>query len=559
MQSPYTRLDIHSEDDKSREGKRGELPATVQRPQQSQELINQLPDELKLYVQYPEEKELPVVKYTTAETVVRPFLIGLSALMLGYPLFKTQLVRKGQIGLMWYGDEPYILGPGRHVLLSPTSQFDRLVDINEPIIEHGSLKIIRVREGQLGYGFDNETGRLVLLTPGRHIITSPTFKFQTFLDLNRPENDLGSFKLIRVETGKVGIVYRKGELKVVNPGLHLIKPPDRFRELVSTQQQVLELPETLHESSDYVQLAVKADVFYEIKNPESVYSKIDNVVKFISDTAVATLGGIIRNSTLADIGQSSRPAFGKVAETKRESKAGEQPLTDLQQLPLTAPTIPEPSAPAPSFYAKVHDQFLDELHKHAIESWGIHISNIRIESLKINDVALAKDISSQAVIYAKTQAQLANVDYQSRIQQTNANIAANTTRTQAAAEANRITQIATAEAEAIQTRAAAEGAAERKRLEEKAEGMATYVEKMSKTDLGKRLAVGDLQARALQGTQKIYIPTEGLRALSLLGLFSTPSDTVFASSSESSESKLEQHQPQSSSVAALPAVPRSEH
>lgn len=526
MQAANTRLDINAED---------KHPPSAPKPQQDQDLINQLPEELKHYLQYPDDKELPIVKYTTAETIFRAFLIGLSSLFFGYPLFKTYLVKQGQIGLMWYGDEPYILGPGRHTLLSPTSQFAGLKDINDPVIEHGSLKIIRVREGQLGYGFDNETGRLVLLTPGRHIVTSPTFKFQSFLDLNQPENSLGSFKLIRVETGKVGIIYRKGDLKIIHPGLHLVKPPDRFRELVSTQQQVLELPETLHESSDYVQLAVKADVFYEIKNPESVYSKIDSVVKFISDTAIATLGGIIRNSTLADIGQSSRPAFGKFEkESKRATKADGQASADSQLLSLTEAAVPEPSAPAASFYAKVHDQFLEELHKHAIESWGIHISNIRIESLKINDPALARDISSQAVTYAKTQAQLANIDYESRIRQTTANIEATNTRIHATAEAERIRQIANAEAEATQVKAAAEAAADRKRLEEKAEGMATYISKMSQSELGNQLALGDLQARALHGTQKIYIPTEGLRGLSMLGLFSASGDAMFNRQRESS-------------------------
>src|SRR6185312_15035061 len=139
MLSPYAPLIEEEESKKNEVAKR-----------RSQELIDQLPDELKLYLQYPEEKELPVVKYSFMEKIVRAIAIGLSSLLFGYPVFKMQLVRKGQIGLAWHGDEPYLLGPGRHVLLSPTSQLEAIRDINEPFIEHGSLKIVRIREGQLG-------------------------------------------------------------------------------------------------------------------------------------------------------------------------------------------------------------------------------------------------------------------------------------------------------------------------------------------------------------------------------------------------------------------------
>lgn len=38
----------------------------------------------------------------------------------------------------------------------------------------------------------------------------------------------------------------------------MIEPPDRFGDIMSTQMQILDLPRGVHETSDYVALAIKA-------------------------------------------------------------------------------------------------------------------------------------------------------------------------------------------------------------------------------------------------------------------------------------------------------------
>ena len=58
----------------------------------------------------------------------------------------------------------------------------------------------------------------------------------------------------------------------------------------------------------------------------------------------------------------------------------------------------------PDFYAKIHDRFMSELHDHILDDWGIDISNIRIESLRIHDKKLASLIANQAIQVSELEA-----------------------------------------------------------------------------------------------------------------------------------------------------------
>merc|ERR1719384_2990143 len=161
-----------------------------------------------------------------------------------------------------------------------------------------------------------ESGKPMLLSRGEHIINSEHFVWKKFVNFSEQVTKLDQLQVIRIETGKIGYAYRQGNLVILKPGLHLIEPPDRFGDIMSTQMQILELPLGVHETSDYVALAIKAAVFYRIVEPEKTLVRIQNVRQQISETAVATLAGIIRASSLSDLGTRS----SKVAYNHQEEK-----------------------------------------------------------------------------------------------------------------------------------------------------------------------------------------------------------------------------------------------
>jgi len=323
-------------------------------------------------------------------------------------------------------------------------------------------------------------------------------------------------KLIRVETGYVGYAYKKGELVILEPGIHLIVPPDRFGSILSTQQQTLSLPEGIHESSDYVALRIRADVFYRIVDPKRALTNIKNIEVQIRETAVSTVAGIIRSSTLNEIANSSRVTYKKTADGDEKGDGS------------------DPSAPA--FFEHVHDQFMESLHDHMLEDWGIELSNIRIESLKIDDERLAQDISKQAVQVSQQEAKYRMLQKQAELVQ----VEADNLKTQRLKEMEATNLIIRSKADAeaaarlkemeatntiIRMKAQAEASAlfakaeaEAKSLVEKAKaekeakelrglGEAKYAGSLSDSALGAELARLRVQADMMQGLNQVaYVP-----------------------------------------------------
>lgn len=199
--------------------------------------------------------------------------------------------------------------------------------------------------------------------------------------------------------------------------------------------KVLDLPLGIHETSDYVALAIKSAVFYRIVEPQKTLVRIKDVNQQISEvlfcpllvqsgsfslyfgnvfdiqTAVATLAGIIRASvrwisilfkwngfndcyfielkSLSDLGSRSQAPSKSFYHQKEEEKRDGGGYA-----PHATPPPPQRTQP---FFKHVHDEFMSQLHDHVLDEWGIEIQNIRIESLKINDPELQKSISNNAI------------------------------------------------------------------------------------------------------------------------------------------------------------------
>lgn len=90
------------------------------------------------------------------------------------------------------------------------------------------------------------------------------------------------------------------------------------------------------------------------------------------------------------------------------------------------------------FFQHVHDQFIQELHDHVLDEWGIEIQNIRIESLKISDRQLQKSISNQAIDVSKQHNKYIMLQKKQEIIIVEANAGAEKNRIDTEAEATRI-------------------------------------------------------------------------------------------------------------------------
>jgi len=228
---------------------------------------------------------------------------------------------------------------------------------------------------------------------------------------------------------------------------------------------------------------------------------IQNIQNQITETSVATLAGIIRSSSLSDVASRSQPFYNKKEEEKKE----------------------EDSVHGQPFFQYVHDEFITLLHDYVMSNWGIEIQNIRIESLKIFDNNLQKDISAQAIDVTKQHNRFLMLQKQQAIVTVEAETRATQTRIDTEAATGTIRAKAQAEADSVVIKAKAEKEA----LRLKGLGEKDYASQVESSNLGRQLAGMKVQADALRGLKQVaYVPHLPGLLSSGQGVFNATSDSL---------------------------------
>jgi len=396
------------------------------------------------------------------------------------------VVKEGDLLFAWYHDgKPKVFGPGMHNFKCCWWKSTKQISAAADYIKHGPLYIITVDQGMLGYGVDK--GIPVLLAPGRHKITSWEFVWKGYLDLSKNVVQIGEWILVRVDFGRVGVATLAGKMSILRQGLHLFEPPDVFLRFVNTRIQILELPQCVQESSDYVPLLVKANISYQIKDPVMCINKIQNqqAERIITEVSSAAIAAIIRSSTLGDMAIASKDEYGGEGET---------------------------------FSEKMHSKFMSQVGRQLLDTMGIEVTNINIMQLRIKDPELAGQISAQAVKISELEAQHKTLQKEGEVRREKAQIEKDVAEEKA--EAEYIITAKRAEASKLKERHIAEAEAESIKLKSDAEieafvqrscAEAEHAQRMGSSILHKELALVkarmDPQVKALMGIKEIaYVP-----------------------------------------------------
>jgi len=296
-------------------------------------------------------------------------------------------------------------------------------------------------------------------------------------------------------------------MKVLQPGIHLFEPPDVFLRFVNTRLQILNLPDCVQESSDYVSLYIKANLSYHIKNPLLCIEQIQDqqAERIIMEVANSAISAIIRSSTLGDIAMTSKKEFSAEKQVRGEGEA---------------------------FHEKMHTRFMSAVGDQLLNKMGIEVLNINIEKLRIEDKHLAKQISSQAVKIAELESQHKTLEKEGEVKREQAKIELDVAEANAQAEyvvaqkraqAIKFEKLSEAEAEYEAAKLKAEAMIESTRLEADAEidayikrsnAECEHAELMNKTDLSRELALISAhlesvraKAEAIEGTEQVaYVP-----------------------------------------------------
>jgi regulator of protease activity HflC (stomatin/prohibitin superfamily) len=422
-------------------------------------------------------------------------------------------VSKGMVALISHNNKPKLLEEGTHIINSKTFYYTDMKSLTERIIKHETITRFIVRKGEIGLAWDEN--QPVFFDEGIYYKDSPNFNFEKCVSASEKQIIFGAKKIITVYDGEVGVSYNRGKLVILKPSRHVLESSEHlFQGFLSMQQQCLHLfhptkdnDEILKcETKDFVEIGLKADVFYRLIDPEKVLMVVgkDNIDNLIRETAIATLNTIIRSTSLSEVAQN------------KEVKARSQ--NESQNSPL--------------FFDKVHDEFISKLHDQFSEKFGIAILNIRIESFKIMSQELANNISKQAFTTAQTQTKLANLTSQTEIataqQMRDAEVArikaegqAIALKTKTDAQNRAISETAKTNAEATVIRARADAQAievkaqaEAKSILVKSEAESKRSELLTKVPLGGQLAqfevYTEMVSSSMKGIDKVlYLPVDG--------------------------------------------------
>lgn len=316
--------------------------------------------------------------------------------------------------------------------------------------------------------------------------------------------------MVRVDFGRVGVATLAGKMSILQPGLHLFEPPDVFLRFVNTRLQILQLPQCIQESSDYVPLVVKANISYFVKDPLKLIQRVQNqqAAQVITEVSSAAIAAIIRSSTLGDM-----------AIASKVDQAGNQ-------------------IEGETFHEKLHTKFMSQVGRHLLTMTGIEVSNINIEQLRIKDMNLAALISAQAVKISELEAQHKTLKKEGEVKRQQAEIEKDVAEERA--EADYIVTVKRAEASKLKTLCEAEANAKGVMLKsdamieafiQRSVAEAEHAKRMDTSKLHRELALVkarmDPQVKALCSLKEIaYIPHLPAIVQQPGGIFSSVKDLV---------------------------------
>eukprot|EP01059_Diplonema_ambulator_P000006 TRINITY_DN0_c0_g2_i1.p1 TRINITY_DN0_c0_g2~~TRINITY_DN0_c0_g2_i1.p1 ORF type:complete len:565 (+),score=238.47 TRINITY_DN0_c0_g2_i1:78-1697(+) len=173
-------------------------------------------------------------------------------------------VLDGQGGYMLAGE-----GIHQHwdLFMSPQDELYSYRETNKPFV-FGDWCIVVVNQGFIGLAMDK--GQPVLLPPGFHQWKSSTLKFERVIDLNEPVIYLGPYTLLTVDEGYAAVTQNNGKQEIKGGGaVHLLTHRNhKFEKFLSTKIQTDNLARIEVITADNVLMLTDATVNWRISDVE---------------------------------------------------------------------------------------------------------------------------------------------------------------------------------------------------------------------------------------------------------------------------------------------------
>jgi regulator of protease activity HflC (stomatin/prohibitin superfamily) len=287
-------------------------------------------------------------------------------------------------------------------------------------IKNGDCTIVVVPQGFVGMATD--MGQPVLLPPGMHQWRSATMNFEKNIDLNQPVIEMGPYTLLTVDKGYEAVTQNNGRQEVLPGGaVHLLNHRNwKFEKFISTKIQTDNLQRIEVMTGDNVLMHVDATVLWSIDNVQKCAERAAETMNHKGNKTNAN-GTIdkLRNDVLKQAEASLSALVGKVNFSNTFSAAtalqvGQKSVA--QGMPVAQPTSAAAAAsssatsPAPADLDPVALLFdVDKVqcavgHANDMTSrYGVHVLSINIISAKPADQSLMQCLAKGAVAAAEAQ------------------------------------------------------------------------------------------------------------------------------------------------------------
>ncbi|GAM21931.1 hypothetical protein SAMD00019534_051060 [Acytostelium subglobosum LB1] len=411
-------------------------------------------------------------------------------------------------------NRPVLYGEGPHVIVDPTFQFDQstgFVNQQEPYISHSTINILRVPSGKIAKVWLGTQPVILESRREPYVFVDAQFrlvapdasasKTNLFYNSISPYIEHGSIKRLIPHTGEVAVTYDNGILTI-------IKTPKDGRPVVidsathnfecflptslqtclfpskETKAQALidnqkagpdEVNLKVFQTRDSLRVGVILVVAYKIIDPELAITKLgkEGIVKHIENVSFADMGKAIQLSTLQEVMFFTNTKPG-APDTK----------TDTIQT--------------------IQDRVKTNLAKDLMD-YGIELSRLQIETIKVLDAEIAKKLAGQSVTSAEFTTKQATLAKEYDIKTTEARLKAETDNI-AVAQKNQAT-IADSQAKLTAAQNEAQSLLIKAEAERKASEM--QGELFAKFPALLELEMAKIKAMALQGAT-IYIAPESV-------------------------------------------------
>ena len=295
-------------------------------------------------------------------------------------------VQSGMVVPVLINGEGHFLLEGRHFIKQARIQIQRQQALTDEYICVGTRHRIVVPQGRLGLAL--EQGAPKIYEPcSVHLVNSDLFEYRGSVDVTQPYVVHASLKIVTVKDGQVGITYNNGVLELLETGRHTIeKATHVLSGFVSTGQQTLRIAEVTGMSLDNVELTFDAAICIRVVDAQKA------VTMLTSGNADADIVEEIQ----ANIQERAKLDLSTIIGKNRLNKKHESTAAPVKAA-TAAGGLPAPPSDGGGFRSAIHDSFMDVFRKEMRNEAGVEVINMAIEDVKIIDHELAKALASAAV------------------------------------------------------------------------------------------------------------------------------------------------------------------